>query len=200
MRLSLKLVKLWMGSLADICSFEIVKNKLSAYKRYEMAATPRVAAVLLPIIRRGDECFILFTKRVRGLQHHGGEVSFPGGLMEIEDKSLADTALRETYEEIGIATEDVEVFGELDDELSKGGHRVTPFVGLLKNQNYDIQATEVDKIYEVPVPYLIRKDVYYTERWIVDGVGREVHFYRYGNDIIWGLTARILSRFFDIVR
>jgi 8-oxo-dGTP pyrophosphatase MutT (NUDIX family) len=165
-----------------------------------MAATPRVAAVLLPVVYTGDECRIVFTKRVRGLNHHGGEVSFPGGQMDSDDGTLEYTALRETDEEIGVAPDNIEILGTLDDELSKMGHRVTPFVGLLKSTDFTIQESEVDKVYKIPVNHLNSSNNYYCETWIRQGERRDVHFYRYENDIVWGLTARVLYRFLQIIR
>lgn len=164
-----------------------------------MAATSRVAAVLLPIVYNGDECRIIFTKRLRDLNSHGGEVSFPGGIKETADSDLSETALRETCEEIGVSPSDVNLLGTLDDELSKGGHRVTPYAGLLKTADFTLQTTEVERVYSIPVSYLLRRDIYYSEYWIKDGFRREVHFYRYGDDIIWGLTARILYNFMNLM-
>jgi 8-oxo-dGTP pyrophosphatase MutT (NUDIX family) len=109
------------------------------------------------------------------------------------------TALRETYEEIGIEPAEVRVLGTLDDELSRWGHRVTPFVGLIENPQFKMQATEVDKIYSVPVSHLMRDDVYYTETWLRNNTKRLVHFYRYKDDIIWGLTAKITRKFMEFM-
>lgn len=177
------------------CTESFIENRLKEYNRYKMAATKRVAAVLLPIVKGGDECSIVFTKRLRDLSHHGGEVSFPGGIMEDGDSSLSFTAVRETHEEIGIEPSGIRIIGALDDQLSRWGHRVTPFVGLIENPEFRPQATEVDRIYRVPVSHLMDASVYYCETWIKDGRKRDVHFFRYENDIIWGLTARILYGF-----
>lgn len=162
-----------------------------------MAATKRVAAVLIPIVHSGKECSIVFTKRIRDLNHHGGEVSFPGGICEEADNSLAETALRETYEEIGVAPDDIEVLGMMDDELSKWGHRVTPVVGLINKPEFKLQETEVDRVYTIPVSYLLRDDIYYSEKWLRRREWRDVHFYKYDNDIIWGLTAKFAKSFLD---
>jgi len=177
------------------CSADYIEDKLKNYERSTTAATKRVAAVLLPIINHGEECRILFTKRLRDLNHHGGEVSFPGGIMDPDDKSLSETALRETYEEIGIEASGVRILGALDDEISKWGHRVTPYVGIIEKPEFTLQKTEVDRIYKIPVSTLLNPEVYFSEHWLKDGVRREVHFYRYNDDIIWGLTGRILNKF-----
>ncbi|MGD9807068.1 MAG: CoA pyrophosphatase [Deferribacterales bacterium] len=181
------------------CSADFIEEKLKNFKRYKMAATERVAAVLVPIVFTESGCNIIFTKRLGELKHHGGEVSFPGGKHDSDDDSLMMTALRETYEEIGIEPAEVRVLGTLDDELSRWGHRVTPFVGLIENPQFKMQATEVDKIYSVPVSHLMRDDVYYTETWLRNNTKRLVHFYRYKDDIIWGLTAKITRKFMELM-
>jgi len=182
------------------CSFDYLENKLNKTKRCEKAATSRTAAVLLPIVPSEDDCLIIFTKRLRDLNSHGGEVSFPGGIMEKSDKDLMHTALRETHEEIGVEPSAVKIIGVLDDEVSKGGHRVTPYVGLLNNPVFTLQETEVERIYSVPVSHLSDPGVHYTETWVRDKQRRDVHFYRFENDIIWGLTAVILYKFFQRIK
>lgn len=162
-----------------------------------MAATERVAAVLIPVVPTDEGCDIIFTKRLSDLKHHGGEVSFPGGKHDCDDENLMMTALRETHEEIGIPPDRVRILGALDDELSRWGHRVTPFVGLIENPVFVKQDSEVDRIYSVPVSHLLRDDVYYAETWLRNKTKRVVHFYRYEDDIIWGLTAKIIRRFID---
>jgi len=181
------------------CSVDYIEKKLKNYERNTLAATPRVAAVLIPIINHGQECNILFTKRLRHLTHHGGEVSFPGGIMDPDDKSLYETALRETHEEIGVESSGVQILGAMDDELSKWGHRVTPYTGVLKSTDFTLQQSEVDRVYMIPVSHLMNPSNYYSENWIHVNQSREVHFYRYGDDIIWGLTARILYNFISLM-
>jgi len=90
------------------------------------------AGVLVPIFRQGGDYMILFTKRTNKLEHHKGQISFPGGSVDEEDNSVRDTALREAREEIGLLKEDVEILGRIDDTLTVVsdfiGH---PFVGLI---------------------------------------------------------------------
>jgi len=181
------------------CTAHFIEEKLKGYNRKKLAAAGRVAAVLLPLVRYEDECCIIFTKRLRGLNQHGGEISFPGGLKDDADSTALDTVLRETYEEIGVESEYVRILGTLDDELSKWGHRVTPYVGLLSKCEFRLQAAEVDRLYRVPVSHIVNKKMYYSENWIKDGISREVHFYRYLDDVIWGLTARILFKFITYI-
>ncbi len=111
---------------------------------------------------------------------------------------MAQTALREAREEIGVDNDKVRIIGALDDELSRWGHRVTPFVGLSSTDEFQIQQSEVERLYKVPVELLAGGETYWTERWFRRREGRTVHFYKYENDIIWGLTALILHKFINI--
>lgn len=181
--------------MSETCIAELVEERLKNLNRYTMAATERVAAVLLPIVPDGNSCSVVFTKRIKTLNQHGGEVSFPGGMVDGSDGSPLEAALRETHEEIGVPPENVKILGTLHDEISRWGHRVTPFVGLMNSTDFRPQSGEVERIYKVPVMHLMNPGNYYSENWIKDGCIREVHFYRYQNDIIWGLTARILHTF-----
>jgi 8-oxo-dGTP pyrophosphatase MutT (NUDIX family) len=162
----------------------------------------RLAAVLVPLIKRGGEFEILFTKRHNGLPTHAGEVSFPGGLMEEGDIDLSETAIRETYEELGIPKELIELIGRLDDEISIHKFKVAPFLGYIKVENIDIsslkyQTAEVEKIFSVPIKYFFSCPSW-TETWVRKNDTVTVHFYPYKDVVIWGLTGRILSKLLSV--
>lgn len=181
---------------------ELVEKLINLFKDYErekMPPTKRVAAVLLPFVY-SNGCFdVILTKRRSDLNAHGGEVSFPGGMMEESDSDLMHTALRETEEELGIKFSEASIICPLDDEMSKGGHRVTPFLAFIDESAVIVPSEdEVAGVYRVPVSHFFDDDVYWDENWVrQDGVVK-VHFYRYRDDIIWGLTARILNKLFEI--
>jgi 8-oxo-dGTP pyrophosphatase MutT (NUDIX family) len=162
----------------------------------------RLAAVLVPLIKKGDEFEILFTKRHNKLATHAGEVSFPGGLMEKEDIFLNNTAVREAHEELGISKELIELIGRLDDEMSIHKFKVAPFLGFIKVENIDLdslkyQTSEVEKIFSVPVKYFFSCN-YWTETWVRKNDTVTVYFYPYKDLIIWGLTGRILSKLLNL--
>ena len=161
-----------------------------------------MAAVLLPLIISTDGAAeLLLTKRPRTLNAHGGEVSFPGGSLEEADSSLEEAALRETFEEIGIDKNRITVVGALDDCISKNGLRVTPFVGIVTEPfEVRLSASEVEKLYRLPLSFFTDGKTSWTERWVREGEARTVYFHRYENDIIWGLTAQIVGNFLRVTK
>lgn len=156
----------------------------------------RPAAVLIPFFFKNQSPHLLFTRRSDDLEHHSGEISFPGGMVEPEDQDLSVTALRETEEEMGIAPEDVQLLGELDDFVSIHGYRVTPFVGIYSwPYPYRVATEEIAEILEVPLGHFLNPDIHRKEDWRHKGRTYPIHFYRYENQDIWGLTAAILRQF-----
>lgn len=153
------------------------------------------AAVLFPIYEKTeDEPGIIFTERTNDLPRHPGEVSFPGGRVEEQDVSLLDTALREIHEEVGLPPGEVEVVGRLDDAQTTTGYRITPFVGEVpRDYPYVAQESEVDEIIFAPIEELADPSIH--EKKVKKGY--ELHYFYYGDHIIWGATAGILVTFLE---
>ena len=147
------------------------------------------AAVLIPLTRAKDPELIL-TLRAQNLSTHGGEVAFPGGRRDPEDKDLIRTALRETHEEVGVTPDLVEVVGPLSELISHHGVRVTPYLGFVP-EAYEYQANtdEVDSIFSVPLEFFANDPRETTHR--IDYLGRTwyVPSYHFAGYKIWGLTA-----------
>lgn len=156
--------------------------------------------MLLPIYVRDGQDHILFIKRTQTVSEHKGQISFPGGSREHTDVSLLDTALRESCEEIGLDAADVEVLGELDDEVTTTSNFiVTPFVGMIPWPYCFIgNEIEVEEIIDIPVPALLAKDCSQPATEVLNGGIVSSYTYRYDGRIIWGATARILNRFLEI--
>jgi len=179
---------------------ERIRAALAAHLRVEMAPGPVPAAVLLPLYVKDGTWHLLFTKRTEQLHHHRGEISFPGGVRHPEDRDALETALRETWEEVGIAPADVDVLGVLDDFYSIHDYLVTPYVGIVpENPRFRTNAGEIERLIEVPLFHLLRPEIFRAEDWSWRGRTQPVYFYTYGSDEIWGLTAAILKQFLDIV-
>lgn len=165
-----------------------------------MEPGPVPAAVLVPLFLEGGEYHVLFTKRTEHLNHHRGEISFPGGVCHPEDESPRGSALRETWEEVGIRPEDVDVLGELDDFYSIHNYLVTPVVGIFPSR-YPLRANpaEIERIIAVPLAHLLRPEIFRAEDWSWKGRTHPVFFFTYEGDEIWGLTAAILKQFLDLI-
>lgn len=160
------------------------------------------SAVLIPIYFWENDYHIVFIRRTETVKAHKGQISFPGGMCEKEDKSLMDTALRESHEEIGLLAEDVVILGELDDEITTtSNYIVTPFVGMIRwPYRFKKNRDEVDKIIKAPLEALLNKDRFRPDTEILNGKTVASYTYHYGGEIIWGATARILYKLLDIIR
>jgi len=152
------------------------------------------AAVLLPLILRAEgEPHLLFTRRTDRLARHSGQVSFPGGRSEQSDLSPVETALRETFEETGIAPSFVTVAGYLDRYLTGTGFDIQPVVGLVKEGFALIpDPREVAEIFEVPLAFLCNPANRRRENRDVGGRQRSFFAFSYGGHEIWGATAAIV--------
>ncbi|HWR70033.1 MAG TPA: CoA pyrophosphatase [Dehalococcoidia bacterium] len=159
------------------------------------------AAVLLPLFEKGGDYHLVFTKRTETVNYHKGQFSFPGGRTHPEDKSLLETALRETWEEIGLPPKDADVLGELDDIATyTTGFIISPFVAMIPfPHTFIANPAEVDEIIEVPLPVLRDKKNFAQEMLDVDGRPIMQYFYHYRDHVIYGATARIVKHFLEVV-
>ena len=156
------------------------------------AATMR-AAVLIPIIDRGDDLSVLLTLRADDLKHHAGQISFPGGRMEVGDADATAAALRETEEEIGLRRQFVEVLGRLPDHAVITGYRVTPVIGLVRpGFELVLDPTEVAGTFEAPLRHLLDPATHARRRRHIAGEEIETFDLPWGSFNIWGATAGML--------
>jgi 8-oxo-dGTP pyrophosphatase MutT (NUDIX family) len=160
----------------------------------------RESAVLVPLFLLENELHTLFTKRPDSLRHHGGQISFPGGIREPTDASPLQTALRETQEEIGLPADRVVVLGALDEVQTITQFSILPFVGEIPSHFlYQIQLREVEAVIEAPVRRLLDPAIHRVERRRVMNEEHEIYFYEYGPHLIWGATARILRNLLELL-
>ncbi|MFC2039521.1 NUDIX hydrolase [Chloroflexota bacterium] len=159
------------------------------------------AAVLLPLYHKDNEYHILLTKRTEKVAYHKRQICFPGGARHPEDRSLADTAVRETLEEIGIRPQDVEILGELDDiGTVTSKFLITPFVALIPYPyEFVVNSDEIEELIEVPIPALLHRGCHREEFYAHQGKHCWVCIYQLGDKVIWGATASILKQFLDLV-
>lgn len=183
--------------------YEIIQKNLEQrdIKTYQYAQVPfRKAAVIIPIFFKNQEAHLLFTKRTDSVEHHKGQISFPGGMKDNSDKDLRETAIRETWEEMGIEGEDITILGRTDNFLTNTNFMVTPFVGHFPYPYpFTVNEGEIASVLEVPIRDLINPTIFRIEKWKRNGILWDVHFYAYNGENIWGVTGFLLSNFLSIV-
>ena len=153
------------------------------------------AAVLVPIISRDSGLQIILTKRAENLKKHPGQISFPGGRVDPKDQTIEQTALRETEEEIGLKTSQVQIVYKMKDYVVGTGYNVTPFIGLVKPPIKLIrQKNEVAEIFELPVDYITSKHNFSCYGHEYKGKIRYHDALSWKKYFIWGATAGILKK------
>jgi 8-oxo-dGTP pyrophosphatase MutT (NUDIX family) len=168
--------------------------------RQRLAGPLTPAGVLVPIMQRTEGLSILLTQRAADLKHHAGQASFPGGRMEEHDDDVCETALRETYEEVGIEPVHVDVIGYLRAMPTITGFAVTPVIGLVSEAaQLVIDQTEVDYTFEMPLDFLLDpgNDRLADRNW--EGQAFRLREFHYGGERVWGATAYMLLAFRNFI-
>ncbi|RAL20791.1 CoA pyrophosphatase [Lujinxingia litoralis] len=160
----------------------------------------RQAAVLAPLTQVGGELHLVFTERPSTMREHSGEVAFPGGRRDPEDRRLRDTALREAHEEIGLMPEDVRLYGSLVRMPTISGYEVTTFVGEFAHP-YELNPNpgEIEEMFLVPLAHLADPACQRVEQRSWDGVAYDLHFYDVAGHTIWGATGYMVSVLLDFL-
>jgi len=154
----------------------------------------RPAAVLVPLLWEDDHWRLLLTRRTETVQSHKGQVSFPGGASDPGDSSPEATALRETFEEIGLQPHDVALLGRLAVRPTISSYLVTPVVGCIHGPRaYLLSLHEVSRVFSIPLCWLA-DPANWEERPRSTPIGffeRIIYYKPYDGEILWGATARI---------
>jgi 8-oxo-dGTP pyrophosphatase MutT (NUDIX family) len=167
-----------------------------------MEWTARPAAVLIPLFERDGAWHVVLTQRTNTVSSHKGQVAFPGGRVDPEDRDAVDTALREAEEEIGLRRADVRVLGVLDDLLTVSQWRITPVVGVIPAAYAFTPSTdELSDIFDVPLSLFADPANLRVEQrdGALPGPPIEVYHFDYKGYDIWGATARILRNLMRVI-
>ena len=159
------------------------------------AAAKKVpAAVLIPLVDREGGLTVLLTRRTAHLDHHAGQISFPGGRIEDSDADPVAAALRETREEIGLDVAHIEVLGRIDGYVTISNFAVVPVVAIV-HPPFDLKPDpfEVDEVFEVPLAFVLDPANHQRHfRESTEGKRRYYYALPYGSYYIWGATAAML--------
>lgn len=157
--------------------------------------SPRAAAVLLPLAWDGTEWHLLYTRRTDIVEHHKGQVSFPGGATDPEDTSPEETALREAEEEIGLHRSDVRILGQMGEMLTVTNFLITPIVGVFPwPYAFTVHTIEVERVFTLPLAWLANHENW--QEFIRRETGYSViTYFPYDGELLWGVTARITLEF-----
>jgi 8-oxo-dGTP pyrophosphatase MutT (NUDIX family) len=141
---------------------------------------------------------VILTKRSAFLTNHSGEISFPGGKFSPTDKSILDTALRETYEEIGIVVDKKKIIGCLQPTYTYTSKiLIYPFIALEEKISDNLKPNiEVEQIIDLPVEKLINS---FSEDEVHSNGNFKMFKFLVEGYLIWGATARILKDLLDII-
>ncbi|MGH1363125.1 MAG: CoA pyrophosphatase [Calditrichia bacterium] len=157
------------------------------------------AAVTIPIFEKNGKPHMLLTLRADTVEHHKGQVSFPGGAWEPHDTSIEQTALRETDEEVGIPPSMTRVIGQLDDFPTISDFIITPFVTTIPYPfPTDVNPDEVAKLLEVPFDLFLTDSHFEAKIKRYKNTEYPVYYYYFEDTIIWGITGFIINRFVEM--
>lgn len=156
------------------------------------------AGVLVPFQNIHDEAYLLLTLRTDKVAQHKNQIAFPGGAFESNDKNILETALRETEEEIGIKSNEVEVWGLFDDYLTISFFKITPVVASVPYPyEFQLQENEIAEIFSVPFSIFLESKFFEEKVWEKNGHQYPVYYYYYKDYMIWGITAFIINSLVD---
>jgi 8-oxo-dGTP pyrophosphatase MutT (NUDIX family) len=188
----------WLNlNTSALSSLEVVTQAVAAFQPDQALRQPlenvRPSAVLVGLFESARGVEAILTRRSQNLTNHRGEISFPGGRLDVGE-SVLQAALRETHEEIGLSPEDVEVVGELNSMATVvSNSHIVPIVGRYRTSpKLHAVNSEVDRVFSVPLLELVRVDTYSQEHWIFDDREFQINFFYLDDETIWGATARIL--------
>jgi 8-oxo-dGTP pyrophosphatase MutT (NUDIX family) len=161
------------------------------------------AAVMIPLVWWKDEWHLVFTRRTETVEHHKGQVSFPGGGSNADETTPEQTALREAEEEIGLKSVDVRLLGRMNEVLTITNYRVTPVVGVMP-WPYEVrpEPAEVERVFTIPLLWLSRRENWKELPVTPDGVPRSflvISYLPYEGEVLWGASARMTHNFLSVL-
>ncbi|WP_248722321.1 CoA pyrophosphatase [Seonamhaeicola sp. ML3] len=177
---------------------ELVKRQREAMKTAKRAG---VLALFYPDTQNLTKLVLILRKTYNGV--HSAQVGFPGGKLEPQDNSLLDAAVRETYEEIGVPVDQIEVVKKLTEVyIPPSNFNVQPFIGITRNSPFFVkEEAEVEAIIEVDLLHFLDEDIVISKKVKTSyNVEVEVPAFKLNEYVVWGATAMMLSEIKDIFK
>ncbi len=156
---------------------------------------PTKSAVLVLLFPHNGQVSTVLLQRVRDGSPHSGQISLPGGHFEPSDKDLKTTALRETYEEIGVPPQQIQILGKLSEVyVVVSNFTIQPFVGWMPEPpKISLSRDEIDKFFFIPLKTFTDPTKITTKTFIIQGKPTQTYGFLYDGIYIWGATARIFA-------
>ena len=158
------------------------------------------SAILILLYPKSGRWNTVFMKRNQYDGPHSGQISFPGGKKDIQDRTLLQTALRETYEETGFDASYAVIAGELSPlQIPISGFMVHPFIAVIDHEpSFNPDKNEVDYLIEVSLSELVTASAVKKQNMLIRNTELQVPYFDVRHEIIWGATAMILSEFLQL--
>jgi 8-oxo-dGTP pyrophosphatase MutT (NUDIX family) len=160
------------------------------------------AAILVPLFFDKGIWKLLFIRRSNIGEFHRGEVAFPGGGKESVDQNMAETALRETREELGILPENIQILGEMKPLPTISKYFVTPIVGLLKTpMEIKPNSIEVARVFSIPLDWLMNDENWGLNTFEIDNRGKisTIVYNTFDEEKLWGFTAKVTQNLIEVI-
>ncbi len=194
-----RLTKKMNGKLPGRTSQEKMMVK-PRYKSHEKK-TSFPAAVLILLYPIKNKWHFFLTKRTNIVEHHKGQISLPGGMLE-KGESRKEAAVRETFEELGIQSKDINIIGPLTPlYVPISNFEIFPFVGWMKSiPELSIQPKEVSKVFSASIFSLMDPQTKKVKNSTLLGQKVKIPFFNLKNEVVWGATSMIISEFKTVLK
>ncbi len=160
----------------------------------------KCAAVLVPLTFYAGEWQLLFTRRADMMNEHSGQVAFPGGHCDPQDKNFEETALREADEEIGLKAKDIQILGRINEVRTVTNFEITPVVGVFPwAYAFSVSCNEVARVFTMPLNWLANSENYWQFQH-PQAQHPTIAYHPYDGELLWGATARITVNFLSAIR
>ncbi len=193
----LALSQVWRGTPLGEAGDMTVQERLQIHAA--LGRTVRPAGVLILLVERDQALSVVLTQRTAHLHDHPGQISFPGGRQDDNDVDIIATALRESTEEIGTDSSQIEVVGTLPNYVTVTAYQVTPVVAKTRPQPFTCDPFEVADVFEVPLAHVLDDRNWRRDNFLREGVRREYWAVPFRERYIWGATAGMLRTFREVL-